>query len=107
MPAFNRGEVWLTDLGLAAKVRPCLVLSNPPVPPHRSLVTLVPHTTSLRGTRFEIAVPKAFLKTGAFDAQGLVTVAPPRLLRKLGTLQDAEMQSVEEGVKQWLGLSAS
>jgi len=27
MPDPNRGEVWLADLGLAAKVRPCLVLS--------------------------------------------------------------------------------
>jgi len=25
----NRGEVWLVDLGYAAKVRPCLVLSIP------------------------------------------------------------------------------
>ncbi len=27
MPAPNRGEIWLVDLGYAAKVRPCLVLS--------------------------------------------------------------------------------
>ena len=25
----SRGEVWLVDLGYAAKVRPCLVLSVP------------------------------------------------------------------------------
>lgn len=25
----NRGEVWLVDLGLAAKTRPCVVLSIP------------------------------------------------------------------------------
>jgi len=45
----QRGEVWIVDLGLAAKVRPCLVLSVPAGEEERSLVTLIPHTTSLRG----------------------------------------------------------
>jgi mRNA-degrading endonuclease toxin of MazEF toxin-antitoxin module len=36
----------MVDLGLAAKVRPCLVLSVPLEESDRSLVTLVPHTTS-------------------------------------------------------------
>jgi len=31
----NRGEVWLADLGIAAKVRPGLVLSVPPEPRDR------------------------------------------------------------------------
>ena len=102
MPA-KRGEVWLADLGMAAKVRPCLVLSTSTATQDRALVTLVPHTTSVRGTRFEVAVPKRFLKTGAFDAQGLVTVAPPRLVRKLGDLQPAELGFIEDAVKRWLG----
>ena len=29
MPKKNRGEVWLVDLGMVAKVRPCLVISIP------------------------------------------------------------------------------
>jgi hypothetical protein len=49
-------------------------------------------------------VPKAFLQAVAFDAQGLVTVACPRLLRQLGVLQPAELPSVEDAVKRWLGL---
>ncbi len=100
----NRGEVWLADLGIAAKVRPCLVLSVPPEPQDRVLVTLVPHTTSVKGTRFEVDVPAPFLKPGAFDAQGLITVATARLLRKLGELQPAELALVEEAVKRWLGV---
>ncbi|TYQ31131.1 type II toxin-antitoxin system PemK/MazF family toxin [Pseudanabaena sp. UWO310] len=43
-----RGEVWLVDLGYVAKVRPCLVVSIPALDRDRALVTLVPHTTSLR-----------------------------------------------------------
>jgi mRNA interferase MazF len=68
------------------------------------LLTLVPHTTSVHGTRFEIAVPKPYLKAGAFDAQGLVTTVRPRLLRKLGELQAAELAQVEDAVRRWLGL---
>jgi hypothetical protein len=30
MPRPSAGEVWLVDLGLAAKVRPCLILSDYP-----------------------------------------------------------------------------
>src|SRR5437763_16701043 len=105
VPTPDRGDIWLADLGIAAKTRPCLVLSVPPDPQDRVLVTLVPHTTSVQGTRFEVVVPKRFLKSGAFDAQGLVTVARPRLIRNLGELQPGEMALVEEAVKRWLGLS--
>lgn len=104
MPAPDRGEVWLVDLGIAAKTRPCLVLSVSPEPQDRVLVTLVPHTTSVQGTRFEVVVPKRFLKPGAFDAQGLVTVALKRLVRRVGKLQPDELALVEEAVKRWLGL---
>ena len=55
MPIHNRGEVWLADLGIAAKIRPALVLSIPLDPADRVLVTLVPHTTSVAGTRFEVS----------------------------------------------------
>ncbi len=68
MPIPSRGEVWITDLGYAGKVRPCLVLSIPLDPQDRVLTTLIPHTTSLQGTRFEIDVKARFLKPGAFDA---------------------------------------
>ena len=104
MPVIRRGEVWLADLGLAAKVRPCLVVSVQPQTPDRMLVTLVPHTTSIRGSHFEVSAPMPFLKAGAFDAQGLVTVAPPRLIRKLGELSPAEIKLVESAVAQWLGM---
>lgn len=40
----------MVDLGLAAKVRPCLVLSIPTKEEDRALVTVVAHTTSPRGS---------------------------------------------------------
>lgn len=94
----------MTDLGMAAKVRPCLVLSVPPGPADRVLFTLVPHTTTLHGTAYEVAVPVPFLKPGAFDAQGLVTVPRPRFVRRLGVLTQAELAPIEDAVRAWLGL---
>jgi mRNA interferase MazF len=99
--------VWLVDLGLAAKVRPCLVFSVSTLDQDRSLVCLVPHTTSVRGSRFEIAAPVRFLQPGAFDAQSLVTVPPDRLVRKLGSLAAIQIADVEAGVMLWLGLRAA
>jgi mRNA-degrading endonuclease toxin of MazEF toxin-antitoxin module len=51
MPSPLRGDVWLADLGMAAKVRPALILSVPPEPQDRVLVTLVPHTTSIHDSK--------------------------------------------------------
>jgi len=53
MNAPARGEVWLVDLGMAAKVRPGLVVGVPASDVDRALVAIVPHTTSPRQSRFE------------------------------------------------------
>lgn len=69
-PTPKRGEVWLVDLGMAAKIRPCLVLSIPANDEDdRVLTTLVPHTTSTQGSMFEIVIALRFLKTGAFEME--------------------------------------
>ena len=101
----SRGEVWLVDLGLVAKIRPCLVLSIPASGPNdRVLITLVAHTTSPRGSNFEVSIPVRFLKTGAFDAQNLVTIPRAKLVRRLGELSADQLAQVEEAVRRWLGL---
>ena len=99
-----RGEVWLVDLGLAAKVRPCLVLSIPFQDEDRALVTVVPHTTSPRNSRFEIQLKTRFLRSGVFDAQSLVTIPRVKLLRKLGSLSAEQLSAVENSIRLWLGL---
>ena len=105
MKAPQRGEVWLVDLGLAAKVRPALVISVPAEDVDRALVTMVPHTTSARGTRFEAAVSVPFLRVGVFDAQNLVTIPHAKLIRTLGKLSAAQLAIVERATAIWLGLS--
>lgn len=92
---------------MAAKVRPALVLSVPANDEDRALATLVPHTTSVRGSRFEAAVSVGFLKAGAFDGQNLITIPHAKLLRTLGRLNPQQLADVETVVRLWLGLSAS
>ncbi len=105
MKAPQRGEVWLVDLGLAAKVRPGLVMSIPADDTDRALVTIVPHTTSGRGSRFEAVVSVPFLRAGVFDAQNLLTIPHAKLIRSLGKLAPAQLAGVERAAALWLGLA--
>ena len=100
----GRGEVWLVDLGYVAQVRPCLVVSIPALKQDRALATLVPHTTSPRGSRFEVNIKVRFLKAGVFDAQNLITIPHAKLLRRLGKLSSEQLIEVEKSLLFWLGL---
>ena len=71
----KRGEVWLVDLGLAAKVRPCLLLTDFPADDELALMTVVPHTTAVRGNPWEHTCKKSFLKEGAFHLQQVQSVS--------------------------------
>lgn len=104
MPEPGRGEVWVVDLGLAGKIRPALILSVPPEDVDRALATIVPHTTSTRGTRFEVQVSAKFLKAGAFDAQNLITIPLAKAMRQLGTLATNDLARIDSAVRAWLGL---
>ena len=57
----ERGEVWLADLGIAAKTRPVLIVSVPYADRDYALIQVVPHTTRPRGARFEVQVFVRFL----------------------------------------------
>ena len=94
MPRPSPGEVWRVDLGLAAKVRPCLILSDHPADDELALMVVVPHTTAVRGNRWELAIPKPFLEPGVFHLQQVQPVSLPRLDRKLGALSPEEFKRV-------------
>ncbi len=101
----NRGEVWMVDFGIAAKVRPAVVLSQPYADEDRALFAVIPHTTALRGSKLEVALPASFLnKEGAFMLQGFSTVPPRHFIRRLGSLNAAQMSELAAAVRQWLGV---
>jgi mRNA interferase MazF len=100
----DRGEVWLVDLGMTASIRPAVVIGTATEDSDRALVTIVPHTTGVRHSRFEAAVSVPFLQAGVFDAQHIVTVPQTKLIRALGKLGGAHLAIVERAVCLWLGL---
>jgi len=51
-PFPKRGEVWWVDAGMAAKTRPCVVLTDAPGEQDVDVFTVVFHTTKLRGNRW-------------------------------------------------------
>ena len=101
----TRGEVWLFDLGMAAKTRPVLVVSVAYGDTDRAIVTVVPHTTQLRGSPFEISVPAPFLHRGAFLVQGVSTYLRAWAIRKIGALTQDQVATVMAGLRNWLGLA--
>jgi mRNA interferase MazF len=103
---FSRGEAWLFDCGMVEKVRPVLIFSVPFADFDRAVVTVVFHSTALRGSQFEVKVEVPFLKDGAFIAQSIATYPTVRAIRKLGALNATQLANVELAVFKWLGRSA-
>jgi len=102
----ERGEVWQVDFGMAQKVRPALVISIPYADADRALIGVIPHTTAVRGSQFEVSIPVRFLQEGAFLVQGIVAVPPKFFIRRLGVLSGEQMRSIEVALQRWLGLSS-
>jgi len=100
----RRGEVWLFDLGMTAKTRPVLVVSVEYGDADRAIVTVVPHTTEIRQSPFEVPTKASFLRPGAFLVQGVSTYPKAWAIRKLGALQPAQTQAVTDGLAAWLGI---
>lgn len=101
----KRGEVWPVDFGLAAKVRPALVLGCDIADEDRVLVAVVYHTRSLRGSRYEVPMRVPGLDEGGFDAQSIYTIPAVKLIRRRASLNPAQLNLVEDKLKLWLGLT--
>jgi mRNA interferase MazF len=100
----SRGEIWQVDMGIAGKVRPCLLLTDYPANDELALVTVVPHTTALRGNEWEVAIPKPFLKEGAFHIQQVQSISLPKLMRRFGSLTHEESNMISAKLAKRLGL---
>lgn len=103
-PVAKAGEVWVVDLGMVAKVRPCLLLTDYPADDELALITILPHTTALRGHRWELVLPKPFLKPGAFHLQQVQSVSVARLERRLGVISAEEWSAVQDRLAEYFGL---
>jgi mRNA interferase MazF len=100
------GEVWLADLGLAAKTRPVVIVSRHDPEAPRALTIYVPLTTQNRGSKYEVALPRlAFLDLESFaNVQGIASLPATRLQRKLGDLPVDVLDRIRQAVAFALGI---
>ncbi len=91
------GEIWLADLGLAAKTRPVVVVSRYDPNPPRAMITYVPLTTQYRHSSYEVVLPKLrfFDHDSIANVQGLGSLPKARLERKLGKLSNDVMEEIK------------
>jgi mRNA interferase MazF len=97
---YNPGEVWLADLGMAAKFRPVVIVSRADPEPPRALVLYVPLTTQNRESDYEVQLPRLrFLdQDSSANVQGLASLPTVRLARKLGKLSDETMTELKRAL---------
>ena len=98
------GEIWRVDFGLAAKVRPALILSDYPRDDELALLIVIPHTTAVRGNRWELTLPKPFLKPGVFHLQQIQPISLARFDSQVGVLTADEFKRVKESLLRLLNL---
>jgi mRNA interferase MazF len=94
------GEIWLADLGLAAKTRPVVIVSRQDPDPPRSLILYVPLTTQRRHTPYEVPLPRlSFLdRESVANVQGLGSLPNVRLERKIGRLSAEVMERLKDAL---------
>jgi mRNA interferase MazF len=99
--AAKPGEVWLADLGLAAKTRPVIILSRDDADAPRALVTYVPLTTQNRRSRYEIDVGNLrFLREASVaNVQGIGSIPSVRLQRKIGVIPADILARIKEALR--------
>ena len=96
----RRGEVWLAELGLAAKTRPVVIVSrNDPDTP-RALVIYVPLTTQNRGSKYEVELPSLrFLRAQSVaNVQGVASLPVTRLERRLGEVSSDVLNRIRQAL---------
>jgi len=95
------GEVWLADLGLAAKTRPVVIVSRHDPEAPRALVLYVPLTSQDRSSRYEVKLPRLqFLKSDSVaNVQGIGSLPVTRLERKLGEVPGAVLRNIQHALK--------
>jgi mRNA interferase MazF len=93
-------EVWLAELGLAAKTRPVVIVSRSDPDPPRALVLCVPLTSQIRSSSYEVSVPRLpFLdRDSVANVQGLASVPVVRLERRLGRLPSPVLTELKKAL---------
>lgn len=93
----RHGEVWLVDMGMAAKTRPAIVFIADNLNAPRSLIIHIPITKQNRGS--ELEVPLGHLRfldpESVANVQGIGSLPSVRFEKKLGVVTDADLKAVK------------
>jgi mRNA interferase MazF len=106
MPSFERGDVVIVDLGMTAKVRPCVVVSVYKPDRQRNMSVVVPMTTEIRGGECEIPFPKpAWLRQeSVVNVLGIAGVDNAKIERRISAFPADKMAAIDSVLKRLLGL---
>jgi mRNA interferase MazF len=93
----RHGEVWLVDMGMAAKTRPAVVLLADNLSAPRSLIIHIPITRQNRGSELEVPLGHLpFLDPESVaNAQGIGSLPAVRFQKCLGTLPPADLEAIK------------
>lgn len=96
----RHGEVWLVDMGMAAKTRPAVVLIADNLDAPRSLVIHIPITKQNRGSELEVPLGHLpFLdKESVANVQAIGSLPDVRFEKRLGVLPAADLAVVKKAL---------
>ena len=96
----RHGEVWLVDMGMAAKTRPGVVLIADNLNAPRSLIIHNPITRQNRGSELEVPLGHLpFLdKESVANVQAIGSLPSVRFEKRLGILPAADLETVKQAL---------
>ena len=106
MTNFSRGDVVVVDLGTAAKVRPCVVVSVASPDRQRNMSVVVPMITEIRGGECEIRFPKPrwLRQESVVNVLGIAGVDNAKIERRISTFPAQTMSEIESALKRLFAL---
>lgn len=107
MTKFDRGDVVVVDLGMAAKVRPCVVISMRRPDAERAMSVVVPMTTEIRGGACEVPFPKPvwLRQESVVNVLGIAGVDNTKIVRRIAAFPKENLVKIETVCARMLGLS--
>ena len=93
----RHGEIWLADMGMAAKTRPAVVLMADNLNAPRSLIIHVPITRQNRGSELEVRLGHLpFLETDSVaNVQAIGSLPSVRFEKRLGIVPETELKKIK------------
>jgi mRNA interferase MazF len=93
----RHGEVWVVDMGMAAKTRPAIVLIADNLTAPRSLLIHIPITRQNRGSELEVPLGHLpFLDAESVaNVQAIGSLPSVRFEKRLGVVPESDLKKVK------------